>query len=64
MIKLYDTVVIKATGQHATVIEINDARGMKAPVYLVEIADEEKSEGSDLMDVVFWCDYSEVEKVN
>lgn len=62
MIKLYDTVVIKATGQHAAVIEIDDAGGTKAPVYMVEIIDEEKPEGADLRDVVFWCDYSEVER--
>lgn len=46
------------------VIEIDDAGGTKAPVYMVEIIDEEKPKGADLLDVVFMCDYSDIEEVD
>ncbi len=64
MIKKYDTVVVKATGKHAAVIEIEDDEGTKPPIYLVEVVDEEKPEHASLTDVVFWCDHTEIEKIN
>jgi len=58
MLKLYDTVVIKSTGKNAVIIEIDDDKGTKPPIYLVELVD--KPLGASVADVVFWCDYSEI----
>lgn len=61
MIKLYDTVRIKASGKTASVIEIDDNDGKNAPVYLVEIHD--KPEGANVTDVIKWLEYSEIELI-
>lgn len=56
MIRLYDTVIIKKSGKHAAIIEIDDDGGTKPPIYLIEIVDEEKPEDAKVDDVVFWCE--------
>ena len=59
MIKLFDTVKVKKSGALASVLEIEDDGGKKPPVYLLELV--EKPSGAEPDEVVFWCDYSEVE---
>ena len=54
--KLFDIVKINKTGNKAAIIEIDDENGIKPPIYLVEIVDDEKSKNAKLSDVIFWCD--------
>ena len=61
MKKLYDQVVVKKTGKHANIIEIDDDGGTKPPIYLVEICDSEKGDFDDINEVVFWCEDNEIE---
>lgn len=56
MVKMYDIVIMKKSGKHAAIIEIDDDKGTKQPIYLVEIIDEEKPEDAKVEEVVFWCE--------
>lgn len=59
MIKLYDEVKIKKNGKIANVVEIDDNDGKSVPIYLIELQD--KPNGADVSDVVFWCEAEEIE---
>lgn len=61
MLKLYDKVIIKKTGNHGNIIEIDDDNGTKPPIYLVEIVDDEKPVGAEITDVVFWCESEDID---
>ena len=61
MIKEYDKVKIIKTGVKACVLEIDDDKGRRAPVYLVELVD--KPVDSTFGDVVFWSEGDEIVKV-
>lgn len=58
----YDTVLVKKTGQKACIVEIDDNNGMDVPIYMVEVID--KPDDADVSDVLFWCDRSDLEKVD
>lgn len=62
MIKPFDTVKIKSTGELATVIEIDDNDGKNIPIYLVELNDKPKH--TDVTDVVKWLEHNEIELIN
>lgn len=64
MIKLYDMVTVLKTGKHGAVVEIDDDGGTKPPIYLVEVLDKEKPVDADVEDVVFWCDYDEIQELD
>lgn len=59
--KCFDMVRIKSSGEIGQIIEIDDNGGAAAPCYLIEL--EDKSTRSDLSDVLFWCDWSEIELI-
>lgn len=61
MMKKYDKVRIKKTGAVGAIIEIDDDNGKKPPIYLIEIIDKPAS--AKIEDVVFWCNYDEIELV-
>lgn len=61
MLKLYDTVKIKATGELASIVEIDDNGGKDVPIYLVEL--HEKSENAPVTEVVKWFESNEIEAV-
>lgn len=58
MIKEFDTVTIKATGEKGNVIEIDDNGGKNVPIYLVELRD--KPADALVSDVIKWFEYSEI----
>lgn len=62
MIKLYDTVRIKSSGELASVIEIDDNDGKDVPIYLCEL--HNKPAGADVTDVVKWLESNEIEPVD
>ena len=57
--KLYDTVKIKATGELASIIEIDDNGGKDVPIYLVEL--HNKPQNATVADVVKWLEIGELE---
>lgn len=54
MLKLYDTVKIKATGKLASIVEIGDNGGKDVTIYLVELHD--KPENAPVTEVVKWLE--------
>ena len=62
MLKLYDKVRIKSTGETASIIEIDDNNGNDVPVYLIEL--HNKPENADVTDVVKWVEHSDIEAVS
>lgn len=54
MIRLYDTVKVKKSGEKAAIIEIDDNNGMSPPIYLLEIIN--KPDDASFDDVIFWCE--------
>lgn len=61
MIKLYDKVKIKKSGELGIVIDIDNNNNTRPDIYLVEIIDKPKN--YNIEDVILWCDYGEVIKV-
>lgn len=61
MIKLYDKVKIKKSGELGIVIDIDNNNNTRPDIYLVEIIDKPKN--YNIEDVILWCDYEEVIKV-
>lgn len=61
MLKLYDTVKIKATGELASIVEIDDNGGKDVPIYLVEL--HEKPENAPVTEVVKWFESNKIEAV-
>ncbi len=59
MLKLYDNVMIKATGETASIIEIDNNNGADVPIYLIEI--HNKPRNAKINDVVKWVEYNEIE---
>ena len=59
MMKLYDTVKIKATGELASIIEIDDNGGKDVPIYLVELHNKPKN--ATVADVVKWLEIGDLE---
>ncbi len=59
MLKLYDTVKIKATGELASIVEIDDNGGKDVPIYLVELHDKPKN--ASVTDVVKWLESGDIE---
>lgn len=59
MLKLYDTVKIKATGELASIVEIDDNGGKDVPIYLVELHNKPKN--APVTDVVKWLESSDIE---
>ncbi len=60
MLKLYDTVKIKATGELASIVEIDDNGGKDVPIYLVELHNKPKN--TPVTDVVKWLESDDIEK--
>ncbi len=61
MLKLYDTVKIKSTGELASIIEIDDNDGKDVPIYLVEL--HNKPQNATVTDVIKWFEIEELEIV-
>lgn len=61
MIKLYDKVKIKKSGELGIVVDIDNNNNTRPDIYLVEIIDKPKN--YNIEDVILWCDYEEVIKV-
>ena len=63
IINLYDRVYVKTKGVYGNVILIDDDNGTKPPLYFIE-SDKVDSGGWDNWDeVLFWCEWRDVEKV-
>ncbi len=58
MLKIYDKIIVKKTGNEGSIIEIDDDNGTKPPIYLIVLT--VKSSDANLNDVVFWCDADEI----
>lgn len=61
MLKLYDEVRVKSTGQIANIVEIDDNKGQSPPVYLIEMRDI--SDDMEIEDVIKWVEQSDIERV-
>lgn len=62
MIKLYDIVRIKSSGELASVVEIDDNHGKNVPIYLCEL--HNKPATADVTDVVKCLESDEIEPVD
>ena len=63
IINLFDRVYVKSRDIYGSVILIDDANGTKPPSYCIESDRAYSNDWDNWDDVVFWCEWREVEKV-